>query len=298
MGLRMRGVRKFPPTSDLLASSARLGWPSLSAELRTHGPTEIPKLVPQHVEVCMVLAGDGAGSVRRTVAGYDQEAAPRPGAIWLSPAGVGKEMVITAPIARTLHLYLPAAPFERLKSDFKLPVMPTHSIHHAAGIEDDLILQIGHSVLAELTAETAAGRMYVETAALMLAARLLQKHCDSGTSAPTESFTHGLDQIRLRRVLDYIAINLEDDITLQDLAAVAGYSPFHFSRMFALATGAPPHRYISRIRLEKSMVELTERKLSLTEIALNAHFSSQTSFARAFHRATGMTPKEYQHRRR
>jgi AraC family transcriptional regulator len=45
------------------------------------------------------------------------------------------------------------------------------------------------------------------------------------------------------------------------------------------------------------MAELAASKLSIAEIALNAHFSSQASFTRAFHRAIGMTPKEYQRRR-
>jgi AraC family transcriptional regulator len=45
------------------------------------------------------------------------------------------------------------------------------------------------------------------------------------------------------------------------------------------------------------MSELAAGKLPLAELALNAHFSSQASFTRAFHRATGMTPKEYRHRR-
>jgi AraC family transcriptional regulator len=50
--------------------------------------------------------------------------------------------------------------------------------------------------------------------------------------------------------------------------------------------------------LENAMAELEAAKLSLAEIAFNAHFSSQASFTRAFHRATGMTPNEYRRRRR
>jgi AraC family transcriptional regulator len=222
---------------------------------------------------------------------------PKTGAIWLSPAGVGKEIVITAPIPQTMHLYLPTALFDRLKDDFNLPIASAHSIRHAAGIGDDLIDQIGRSILSELTNQTAAGRMYVETASLTLAARLLQKHCDSGACAPTEPSAHSLERIRLRRVLDYIAAYFHDDITLVDLAGIAGYSPFHFARKFTLAMGTSPHRYISRIRLENAMVELAAGKLPLAEIALNAQFSSQASFTRAFHRATGMTPKEYRRRR-
>jgi AraC-like DNA-binding protein len=117
---------------------------------------------------------------------------------------------------------------------------------------------------------------------------------NNGARAPTGSCEHQLDDIRLRRVLDYISTNMDDDITLADLAGVAGYSPFHFARKFTLALGVSPRRYLSRMRLERAMAELAAGKLPLTEIALNAHFSSQASFTTAFHRAIGMTPKEYQ----
>src|SRR6267154_482224 len=298
MDLQTSVVRKYPATSRLLASSAGLGWSTISAELRSHGVSETKAIIPQHVEICLVVAGNEDGLVKRNGAGLYQEAAPKDGAIWLSPAGIGKEIAITSPIPETMHLYLPTALFDRLKDDFNLPVAPAHSIRHAVGIGDDLIDQIGRSILSELTVETAASRMYVEAASLTLAARLLQKHCDSGTCAPTESSAHSLDHIRLRRVLDYIAANIKDDIRLVDLAGIAGYSPFHFARKFTLAMGIPPHRYISRMRLEKAMAELAAGKLPVAQVALNAQFSSQASFTRAFHRATRMTPKEYQRRRR
>jgi AraC family transcriptional regulator len=298
MELRTHGVRKYPPTSALLASSAGLGWSTISVELRSHGVIEAPAIVPQHVEICLVVAGNEDGLVRRAGAGFCQEAMPKTGAIWLSPAGLGKEIVITAPIPQTMHIYLPTALFDRLNDDFNLPVAPAHSIRLAVGIGDDVIDQIGRSILSELTVETAASRVYVEAASLTLAARLLQKYCDSGACASTESAADSLDHIRLRRVLDYIAANIGDDITLANLARIAGYSPFHFARKFTRAMGVSPHRYVSRIRLENAMAELAAGKLPLAEIALNAQFSSQASFTRAFHRATGMTPRAYRRRRR
>jgi AraC family transcriptional regulator len=196
-----------------------------------------------------------------------------------------------------MHLYLPTLLFDRLKDDFNLPVAPAHSIQLAVGIRDGIIDQIGRSVMSGLAVEKAASRVFVEAASLTLAARLLQKHCDSGASASINSSADSLDHTRLRRVLEYIEANIADDITLVNLAGIAGYSPFHFARKFTLAMGIPPHRYISRIRLENAMAELAAGTLPLAQIALNAHFSSQASFTRAFHRATGMTPREYRYRR-
>ena len=94
MELQAHGVRKYPPTSGLLASSAGLGWSTISAELRSHGVTEAPAIIPQHVEICLVVAGNKDGLVRRAGAGVLPEGnAENTGAIWLSPARVGEEIV-------------------------------------------------------------------------------------------------------------------------------------------------------------------------------------------------------------
>ena len=286
------------PASKLLGSSSGLGWSTISAEHRSHPACEIPVVAPQHVEISLTVAKDQEGWIRRSGAGQVQQTPIRTGAICLSPIGVGEDLVtLSAPIKETLHLYLPAKLFERLNQDFRLPLDPARSIRFVAGIRDEVIEGIGRTLLSELHNETAGGRVYVETASLTIAARLLQKYCDSGACAPAETSTQGLDQLRLRRVLNYIAENIRNDISLTDLAGVAGYSQFHFARMFALATGVTPHRYISQVRIDNAMVELAAGKVPLTEIAFNAQFSSQASFTRAFHRATGMTPMQYRRRR-
>jgi AraC family transcriptional regulator len=298
MELQTHGARKYP-TSALLASSAKLGWSTISAELRSHAVSETPVIVAQHTELCLAVIGTDNGLVRRTGAGQCQEAMPTSGAIWLSPIGVGdNEVTITAPIPKAMHLYLPTALFRRLSDDFNLPTAPAHSIRYAAGIRDEVIHQTVLSILSEMTSETAAGRMYVETASLMLAARLIHKYCDCGSTTLTTLDAHPLDHVRLRRVLDYISTYIDDDITLVDLARVGGQSPFHFARKFTLAMGVSPKRYVSRMRLDKAMAELAAGRLPLAQIALNAGFSSQASFTRAFRRATSMTPQEYRRRRR
>jgi AraC-like DNA-binding protein len=116
-------------------------------------------------------------------------------------------------------------------------------------------------------------------------------------SPNTAAASHQLDHVRLRRVLDYISAHVADEVTLAALARVACLSTFHFARMFTLAVGVPPHRYVSRMRLENAMAEIAAGRLPLAQIASNASFSSQASFTRAFRRATGMTPAEYRRSR-
>lgn len=298
MDSQVFGVRPFPKTSSLLASSVGLGWSSLAAELRSHGACEAPTIVPPHVELILIVAGNPDALVRRTGIGLCQEATPRTGAIWTSPAGAGKAATITKPVPQALHLHLPVSLFDRLRDDFNLPASPAYSIQHAAVSEDGVIDQLGRAILSELTAETSANRVFVETAALMLAARLVQNYSDCAAGAAAEPTSDGLDPVRLRRVLDHIADNLSGEITLGALAAIAGYSAYHFARKFAVSTGVSPGRYISQKRLEVAMSELSAGTLPLAEIALNAQFSSQASFTRAFHRVTGTTPNEFRRQRR
>ena len=191
-----------------------------------------------------------------------------------------------------LHLYVPTVAFAPLMDDYNLPAVSGHSIRQSCGVRDELINQIGLSVLSEMMSPTAAGRMLVETSSLMLAARLAHSHSETELIRSPIGSGHGLDGGRLRRVLAYVEEHLAEDITVSNLAKVACLSVFHFTRAFAAATGVPPNRYVSRRRLETARAMIATGS-SLSEIAFNCQFSSQSSFTRAFRRATGMTPAEY-----
>jgi AraC family transcriptional regulator len=121
----------------------------------------------------------------------------------------------------------------------------------------------------------------------------MQIHADSGACRSLEPTRPHIDDARLRRALDHISANLDEELTLTQLAQVAGISMFHFARRFTRAMGVSPSRYVSRMRLGRAMAEITAGKLCLAKIAYRAGFSSQTSFTRAFYRVTGMTPGEY-----
>ena len=192
-----------------------------------------------------------------------------------------------------IHLYMSSVVFARLKDDYNLPAAPESSIRYSCGVQDEVINQIGLSVLSEMMSPTAAGRMLVETSSLLLAARLVHTHSEIGLTRSPIPSRHGLDDVRLRRVLAYIEEHLADDIAVADLANVACLSIFHFTRAFAATMGVPPHRYVSRRRLESAKEMIATGRASLGEIALDCRFSSQSSFTRAFRRATGMTPAEY-----
>ncbi len=283
--------------STLLKSSNDFGWSTLFAELCSHGRYEGPGAAPPpHAQVEIVVRGSDDALLTTKAAGSWQSVRPTTGTIWLKPIG-GRydEACIRSPL-ETMRLNIPSFIFARLMDDYNLPAAPERSIRHSCGVQDELINQIGLSVLSELMCPTAAGRMLVETSSLLLAARLMQAHSETGLIQLPAPSRHQLDDRRLRRVLAYIEEHLADEITVENLAGVACLSVFHFTRVFAATVGVPPHRYVGQRRLEIAKEMIVTGRASLFEIARSSQFSSQSSFARAFRRATGMTPAEFRRR--
>jgi AraC family transcriptional regulator len=153
-------------------------------------------------------------------------------------------------------------------------------------------------LVGELRHETSCGDLLAETLADSLAARLLNNY-STWTGAPSQIARRpkALDLRRLGRVLDYIESNLTQEITVDQLASVAALSRFHFSRMFKATIGCPPSRFTGRRRLELAKSLLVEG-VSVAQVAQMCRFSSDSNFARAFRRATGLTPTQYRDRRR
>jgi len=99
---------------------------------------------------------------------------------------------------------------------------------------------------------------------------------------------------RINMVIDYIEKHLEDELTLDRLAGVAHFSPWHFHRLFKYFSGETLKGFIQRLRLEKSASRLLMYPdQSITEIALDSGFSGSSAFARAFKEYFTVTPSEY-----
>jgi AraC family transcriptional regulator len=96
----------------------------------------------------------------------------------------------------------------------------------------------------------------------------------------------------LRNVLDYIEAHLDEDLTLAELATVAGFSVSHFKSLFRHAVGQPVHRYVLERRVERARVLVLQGGRSMAEIALAAGFAHQSHMARCMRRALGMSPSQ------
>src|SRR5260221_5473309 len=88
------------------------------------------------------------------------------------------------------------------------------------------------------------GRLYPESPSNEIAVRIVRAHVAS--AAASRPARGGLAPRRLRKVQDYIEANLAREITLAELAALAGVSHTHFSRALHQSTGVPSHQYMNR----------------------------------------------------
>lgn len=94
-------------------------------------------------------------------------------------------------------------------------------------------------------------------------------------------------------VVDYIENNLNDKLTLDEIAERVGYSKFHLNRLFSENTGYTIHKYIQMRRLTEAAKKLVYTEKPIIEIAFEANYVSQQSFTLAFRQLYGHPPQEY-----
>jgi AraC family transcriptional regulator len=158
------------------------------------------------------------------------------------------------------------------------------SIH----VRDAQVERIGWMMQAEDRDDYPGGRLFADSLAAALAARLLALQGSKGRAA----LRGALPAWRLRRVVEYIEAHLDEELALAELARVAGYSLSHFKTLFTRAVGVPVHRFVLERRVERARVLLEEGRHGLSEVAFSAGFAHASHMARCVRRVLGVTPSQ------
>jgi len=194
-----------------------------------------------------------------------------------------------------------------------LPILKKH---------DNRIEQLVHLFLNEIQNQDVGSQLYLESLANILGVHLLRNY---STFKPIfRRYTDGLADYQLHQTIDYIKSNLDQKLTLQDLAKNIDMGRYYFATQFKQAMGISPYKYITLQRLAKAKRLLRERKRSLVDsvlkhtpsdmahgtkalaacdpqqrveslfdIALDCGFASQSHFNKVFRQYVGTTPKKY-----
>ena len=95
------------------------------------------------------------------------------------------------------------------------------------------------------------------------------------------------------RVIDSMREKLGEQLTLDDMARIAMFSKFHFSRIFQRVTGVSPGRYLSALRLQEAKRLLVATTLSVTDISHCVGYTSVGTFSSRFRSSVGISPSTY-----
>lgn len=153
------------------------------------------------------------------------------------------------------------------------------------------------SLLAEFAVELATdkpGREIVMHALVeQVLVHVLRNYSQPRLSDQLELSRVGLVDRRIRRSIELMHTQLDQDLTLRTLAAESYLSPFHFARLFKKLTGSTPHNYLAGIRATRAQLLLADTELSVTEVGAQVGYLSASHFTKAFRLATGTTPREF-----
>lgn len=208
-------------------------------------------------------------------------ATPRPAGRALKPARLATFRISAALLADSaIALGLPP---ERVR------------LRHQVVPGDEVLRLLSQALYADLREGHPDGPRATERLAMALVTRLLLREQEQ-VAGPAQG---GLDKARAH-IDAHIGEHPGSALRLEDLAAVAGMSLFHFCRVFREATGVTPHQYIVDRRMELACRLLWSARLAagggptMLDIAQACGFSSQSHFAAQFRRHTGQTPRQWQ----
>jgi AraC family transcriptional regulator len=269
----------------LSSSSAR--WAGLAVEDHSISACVIPR--HEHLENFLHVVLRGAVKYEVLTRGRVLDFHAAPGTTFILPQGTIDELRWKGPTHRIAVAVHPS-----------LLVNALDETAHERNIEltehwnltDQNIVAVLQAMTADLDAGSPAGRLYGECLANALAVYLLNRYTVRRyTPVP---YKGGLPGFCLKRVLDHIGDNLEQDLSLAQLAAIAGMSPHYFAELFKKSTGYAPHRYVLVQRIERAKQDLRNTGRTIIEVGLDVGFENPTHFARMFRKFVGTSPSRFQ----
>ena len=248
--------------------------------------TQFAHCVDRHT-IAMHIEGANTSTMLRYNDGARNATGSTIGQIMFIPAGQRLEGCADYPaMVRHLILLLDSDFFEKGEEE---PRNADFAISYRQDLNDGKLASQMRLLQDELDHPGPMSRLLVESLCCEIAVRTLRL---SAVQAPKRAIG-GLAPRRVRMVREYVAANLGQNITLAQLASVAGVSRSHFSRAFRISVGVGAHRYLISQRLEWAKKLLTAGKMPIAEVALTVGFGNQSHLTTHFRREVGTTPARF-----
>jgi AraC family transcriptional regulator len=156
---------------------------------------------------------------------------------------------------------------------------------------DPLIYHMGLELKRELELAGTNSQLYAESMATALATHLIRRYTSRG--AIIKSYSGGLTPYKLNTALAYIHANLDEALSLAEMAAIVQMSPYYFATLFKQSMGITAYQYVTQCRIERAKQLLKQPELTIAEVCHQVGFHSQSHFTKVFRQQTTVTPKAY-----
>ena len=165
---------------------------------------------------------------------------------------------------------------------------PAQAIAH-----DPRLARLARDLADELLSAETGHELIVAALIEQILIQLLRRYASIRRADELELSRAGLIDRRIRRAVELMHAHLAEELPLEELAAAAYLSPFHFARLFKKLTGLPPHAYLAALRLERARTLLATTDDSVTGIAARVGYANSSHFGKAFRQFNGLTPRAF-----
>lgn len=260
----------------------------LAVVLRSYAGTHALMDKPALSDNVVCVHQGGAKRVHRWEAGTHRFWDVPDGAVSLMPRFRANRWWTQGPIAFT-HLTLSGGLLARIaREEFDRDPRDL-AVLDRVGVPDPLIAQLVDA-LAETVRSALPGRLYRESLLTALIVRVLLRHSSMGELPMPARARGGLAGWQLRRIVEFMAAHLAQDIGAAELVHLVGLSRAQIFRAFRQSTGQTPGRYLLALRMERARRLLTEPAGTVHVVARSVGFGDADLFTRAFRRSTGLSP--------
>jgi AraC family transcriptional regulator len=190
----------------------------------------------------------------------------------------------------SINFYVPASALNRIAGQFGVRRVDQLDYQYGTGFGDSIVHHIGASLLHGLRRPSEANQLFVDHMMLAFTAHVAQTY---GGLRKAEPLRRGLAPWQTKRACEKLASDPGGRLTLQEIAAELDLSVSHFSRAFRASVGLPPHQWLLRQRVDAAKQLMTNRGLSLAEVAIAVGFANQSHFTRVFSAIAGISPGEW-----
>ncbi|NMG72220.1 helix-turn-helix domain-containing protein [Parazoarcus communis] len=270
---------------QIVSASDGLGWKDVGHRAYLYTGLDVP--IPAMDHYMVVRYRSGQTPMDRRVEGRWTRRRCAPGDFSLLTRSEQSHWHWTECI-NVSHIYLSEGLMARVATDITDRPVSEVRLNDVLQAQDPVVIGIVDAITNEAQHRELGGSLCAESLAIQLAVHLFRKYAliNFRDDAPVGP----LSPSRMRRLLEFLDVNLHENITIEQMADIAGLGVWTFSRHFRATTGVSPYDYVTRCRLERAVRLLSTGAQAIKEVAAICGFADQAHLTRMMQRRMGTTP--------